>query len=302
MATRAHHNRHIFILADPVDTLDPEFDTTLVLSAGYERAGQSVSWHTAQDILVKSRRLYLSGRLVEPGDIVWQRCDPVNTVGYYEMLRHLCHVEATVLNAPEAVLQFHEKLTVMHFIDHPFYTAGSLENVRRAWDGLQDEGHKKVVIKVPSRFGGAGIQVADSCDGLLEHAKEMLPDSGYVIVQGFIKTGDEQVDTRVLMTPDTVIGALDRVAAEGAYLCNLHAGGSARANPGLTDVQKETVRRVQDFMRDHNMYFAGIDFLGNILTEVNITCPTTILQMNQIYGRNLEDILIEDTLNWPVDR
>lgn len=301
MNTSIEAQKRVFLITDPEDMTDispKATNTTSLLYQEYAKhLGEAASWHTKDNVFVKGDKLYLSGVPVREDDIVWVRLDPVNTVSYYEMLRLLCHVKhGHFINPPEAILKFHDKLTTNRFIDEPYCAASSLENIERAYKHLSTSGYDSFIIKVPSRCGGQGVHMAATLEDLLAYGKELLPDSGYVVVQGFVETGHEQVDTRVLITTDKVLGCVDRVAPEDSFICNLSAGGTARESGPLSDAQKAIVKDIQQFMAEENIYIAALDFLGNFLIETNVSCPAAAGYLNKLNGVNVQQELVKETL------
>lgn len=284
---------HVFIIGDPMEQLQPQFDTSLLLMRKYNDMDQSVSWHITKDIFTRGRMLYLSGVPVLKNDIVWMRCDPVNTVEYYEMLRRLALVEATILNDPKAILNFHDKLTTTLIDDNlTTYTVSSREGVEYAIKHLNVQGYRRYVIKAPSLFGGRGVYFAATVDEAADAFDKVAKYSGYAIVQGFVSTGNRQVDRRVLVTPDLMLGAIDRVAPENSLLCNLHSGGSAEKAGKLSAREENIIRQVQDIMRDAGVFLAGLDFMNGHLIEVNITCPSAVPQMKKVDNPDVDMVLI----------
>ncbi len=285
----------VFFIGDPEETLHKKIDSSLLLKKGYERHGYHATWHTSEDIFIKNKQLYLSGVPVLENDLVWLRNDPVNSVHYYELLRQLCHVNAKILNSPQSILTFHDKLSTMHISDNSLYSASSLDNVKRAYRHLTVDGYQEFIVKAPSEFGGKSIYKASSLEELIEHAETLISDSGYVIIQGYIKTGIEQIDTRVVITQDDVLGMLDRVAPEGSYICNISKGGTVRKNKGLTDWQKVKISETQQLMKEHDIFIAGVDFLGDFIIEINISCPSACVLINEISGGTIENKIVQAT-------
>lgn len=291
-----HSKPHIFFLGDPLDTLKAESDSSLLLLNGYKTRDLETSWHTAKDISLQNNTLYLSGHKVEKKDIVWIRNEPHNTIQYYEMMRLLCHVDARFLNCPKAILSFHDKLSTLYIEHSRLCTAASIETTKKIWDDYNQKGHKQLILKVPSRFGGTGIKKVNSKPEAIETAKELLKDSGYIIIQPYISTGEEQTDTRVVITPTQILGSLDRVAPENDYICNISKNGFFRIATPLSKKQEKMLKNIQELMKKENIFLAGIDFLGDFLTEINITCPATLVKLNELYKTKTENKIIDESL------
>lgn len=288
---------HIFFIGDAIETLKQEADTSLTIKSAYEAREQSTSWHTPDAIFTKGRHLFLNGVPVLKNDIVWLRCDPHNTVHYYEMLRRLCATDAVFLNDPKSILTFHDKLSANHLNEVYQYTVSNEDNVRRCYKHLTTAGFSKFIVKAPSRFGGDRIYKAESLEELLQIFNENVEDSGYVIMQGFINM-DKPTDTRVLITHDKIIGVVDRIAKEGDFICNLSAGGTQGLNTKLSETQLSLVKSAQKLLRQNDIFLAGLDFLGDKLIEVNVSCPSAVVYINKVTGDAVEFDIIDAAQEW----
>lgn len=284
--------KRVFIIGEPLEETDPTMDTGTLLMEAYQKRGDTVSWHTTDEIFTKYRTLYLDGQEVGKDDIVWIRCNPTNTIEFYELLRRLCHVDAKFVNSPQAILLYHDKLFASSFDDAHQYTATGLKSVKRCYELLMVDGFEKFVVKSPSRYGGKNIEFADNLAEIEQAYAKLVDDSGYVIIQGFVKQ-ERIVDTRVLLLPEQVLGTINRVAKEGSLLCNLHSGASVEKGPKLSERRLEIVKNVQKSMRENNIFFVGLDFLGDSLVEVNVSCTTTVRQLNALEGGQFEFDMIE---------
>lgn len=288
---------HVFIIGDPIESLKQEVDASLKIKEAYEAREQSVSWHTPDAIFTKGRHLFLNGVPVLQNDIVWFRCDPANTVHYYELLRRLCAVDAYILNSPQAILNFHDKLSTSSLTNTCQYTVSNEANVSRCYKHLTTAGHEKFIVKAPSRFGGQSVYKVENLDELMAAFHDNIDDSGYVIVQGFIEM-EKPTDTRVLITPYKIIGVFDRVAKDGDFICNMAAGRTAEASKKLSDKQFSYVKQTQSLMLDNDIFLAGIDLLGDELIEINVSCPGGIIYINEVSNDTVEFDIIDAAQDW----
>jgi glutathione synthase len=217
----------------------------------------------------------------------------VNTVQYYELLRHLLGLPGVFLNTPEAILTCHDKHIVSEFRKDRF-TVSSQKDMAHIWRKMHWRGHRKIVIKAPSRFGGQGIAFATSEQEAMEHTEHLLPDSGYIIVESYVpEPGRPHVDTRVMVCNGEIVGVVDRVAKERGLLSNLHQGATACANSGLSKTQAALLDKAMEKIAGHGVFLAGIDFLEDEITEINISCPSAARQINQVTGMKVEKTLVE---------
>jgi glutathione synthase/RimK-type ligase-like ATP-grasp enzyme len=286
--------RHVFFIGDPLSEINVDLDTSLSLKAAYESREQSTSWHTPDEIFTKGAKLFLSGVPVLKNDIVWLRCDFVNKVGHYEFLRRLCNIDANFVNSPQAILTFHDKLTTCFFQDtHKYYTVSSIESLKKCCDHLAVEGFSSFVVKSPTSFQGKGVALAHTYDEVEALYRKFIEESGYVIVQGLVDM-DPLVDTRVSITPNKIVNVFGRKAQQGEFLCSPCSGGTMVEVGDLSEEQSKVVENVQTYMKENDIFFVGLDFLGDVLTEVNISCTGGIRVYDKAFGASTAYDLIDE--------
>jgi glutathione synthase len=285
----------IFFLGDALDTLDHEWDSSLRLKAAYQRRGRATAWATYEDIMVRGRTLVLAGEAVGPDDLVWLRFDPSVSIRYYETLRALCHVEARMINHPAAVLTVHDKRAALELCPRPTYSLFSSAQLAPAVAEMRGLGVTTLVLKPPSLFGSKGVQfiAIDDAAALMAGFAELVGLFGYVIAEPYLGPGNGKppIDTRVLLTCDRVIGVIERVIPPGGR--GLHDVTAARP---FSPVQSRLVGAAMDYMRGHGIFLAGLDFLGDHLTELNVSCPGAIPEINLFCHIQAEDEIVADLL------
>ena len=140
---------------------------------------------------------------------------------------------------------------------------------------------RKVVLKPLYGSGGAGVLVMDKEDRNLSSALELLTTSFTrpVMVQSYIK--DARLgDKRVMVLGGEAIGAILRVPRPYDHRANLHAGGQAQP-VSITDHDHAIVKALSPHFKRLGLHFVGIDIIGGYLTEINVTSPTGIIEMEQ---------------------
>jgi glutathione synthase len=140
-------------------------------------------------------------------------------------------------------------------------------------------------------FGGREVLIARDGDPNLSTLFELATRDGqtWTIAQEFVpaaKLGDK----RILLVDGTPIGAVMRVPAEGELRNNFHAGGSP-ALTQLTPRDREICERLGPFLRARGQFFVGIDVLGEFLTEINVTSPTGMQEINRLGGLAGDDTM-----------
>jgi glutathione synthase len=149
------------------------------------------------------------------------------------------------------------------------------------------------VIKPWDGNGGRGVVVTFPGDRNLTSLAEILTQDGrqYAITQKFVEEV-EQGDKRILLFDGEPVGAMLRVPQAADHRANMHAGGQVVACD-LSDADRAICDAIGPALREHGMVFAGIDVIGDRLTEINVTSPTGIQEMNRLYGAHLEGILVD---------
>ncbi|MGE5506457.1 MAG: ATP-grasp domain-containing protein [Actinomycetota bacterium] len=278
-----------FFLGDPQDKLDKEWDSSLRLMAEHGRRGAQAHWVTLDDVLVRGRTLLLGGVAVKPEDVVWLRLDPSTELRWSESLRALCHVDARLVNPPAAVLTVHDKRAALALSPRPSYGVFSAPQLELAVDELDRAGIRRVVLKPPSLFGGRGVTILDLAerDAIRASFAELLPLFGHVLVEPFLSAAAE---VRVLMTARRVVGVFER-----PFETETKKGWPRPIE--LTPEQRRLAGAAMEAMRRDGIFMAGLDFLGDTLTEINVSCPGAIPEVN-LLDPGAEGRIVDDLQAW----
>jgi glutathione synthase len=150
-----------------------------------------------------------------------------------------------------------------------------------------------MIVKPLDGKGGEGIFHLTADDrnlgSILEQSTQF--ETRAIMAQEYlpaIRTGDK----RILLLEGEAIGAVLRVPAESESRANLHVGGRAVAAP-LDDDDRRIISRVGPFLKDQGLFFVGIDVIGGKLTEINVTSPTGIQEINALDETKLEALIID---------
>jgi len=270
--------RFVHIIVNPIETLRKDMDCSLFLYNRYRDRGYTVFLHEPHNISMRGHDLILSG--IPPGenDVIWNRLDEVNTVEYYEKLRLMANTSSRMINSPATILLRHGKLITMPFIDE-----SRVHNIHAfsCWDDLEWRSshllrkYGRVVIKAPSLCGGAGVEFADSMEGLKSSYDRLIKESGYVLVVPFYRDGiigGNVTDRRIVLTQNSILCSNDRIAENEDRKCNSHDGARCELVEEVTPEQERICRRIQEYMSEEDIFIAGVDFLGSFVSEINITC------------------------------
>ena len=302
--------RHLFV-TDPLASLNVTADTSVVFMQEAARRGHEVAacevheidvapdglaraWVTETTLLdspaaqawVKTgERGY---RALGEFDVVWMRKDPPYDLNYFFATHVLSLVpEGTlVVNDPRGLREVTEKLFVLRF---PELAAETLVSRRIAeLEAFRDELGGEAIIKPVDSCGGEGVFHLTPGDRNVRALLEMSTagETRYLIAQRYIPEVREG-DKRIILLEGEPIGAVMRVPEHYETRANFHVGGSA-AKATLTPRDREICAALAPALREHGILFAGIDVIGRYLTEVNVTSPTGVQEINRLDGVRLE--------------
>ncbi|MDJ0846911.1 MAG: glutathione synthase [Myxococcota bacterium] len=306
------HRTFLFVM-DPIGAVDIDADTTFVLMLEAQRRGHRVLYADPADLgvedgrpVVRARPVTLrreAGNHVDLGpvrnlvldddvDLVWQRKDPPVDAEYVTatQILGLCR-RARVLNRPAGILAANEKLYACAFPDLMVETLVTRE-IPRLVDFMAKLGGEMIVKPLDGK-GGEGIFHIGHDDrnlfSILEQSTAF--ETRRVMAQRYlpeVRKGDK----RILLVDGEPIGAVLRVPAEKETRSNLHVGGQ----PALTHLDEDDrriVARLAPSLRRDGLFFVGIDVIGGRLTEVNVTSPTGVQEVNRLEDTCLEARILD---------
>ncbi|QDH17559.1 glutathione synthase [Swingsia samuiensis] len=217
-------------------------------------------------------------------DVVLMRQDPPFDMGYITATHLLEHIHGVgkgrslVVNDPVSVRNAPEKLLVTHF---PQLMPPTLI----AWDSRDIDAfrqkHGDIIVKPLYGNGGAGIFRIKPDDGNLKALLEMhfARSREPLMIQRY-EAAVRKGDKRIILVDGKAIGAINRVPADGETRSNMHVGG--RPEPvDLTERDLEICESIGPYLRDHGLIFTGIDVIGDWLTEINVTSPTGLQELDR---------------------
>ncbi len=220
-------------------------------------------------------------------DVILMRQDPPFDMSYItatHLLEHV-HPHTLVVNDPVHVRNAPEKLFVTHFdgLMPPTLITSDRDEIL----AFRRE-HRDIIVKPLFGNGGAGVfhitEGDENLNALLEVFTQLYREP--VIVQRYIpevRAGDK----RIILTDGVAVGAVSRVPAAGEARSNLHVGGKA-VKATLTTREREICAAIGPALRDRGLIFVGIDVIGDYLTEINVTSPTGLQEINRLDGVMLE--------------
>ncbi|MCV2894046.1 glutathione synthase [Lentibacter sp. XHP0401] len=225
-------------------------------------------------------------------DVVWLRQDPPFDM-FYITTTHILdriHPETLVVNDPFWVRNYPEKLLVLDFPDltPPTMVTRDLEELK----AFKAE-HNDVILKPLYGNGGAGVFRLTPEDRNLASLHELFSANSRepLIMQKFLPDVSNG-DKRVILVDGEPVGAINRVPAAGETRSNMHVGGRPE-KIGLTERDLEICARIGPLLKEKGQVFVGIDVIGDYLTEINVTSPTGIQELERFDGVNIAEKIWE---------
>jgi glutathione synthase len=302
-------------IIDPIDRLDPTHDTSVALMEAAQILGHEVwitqansltviasqTWATVTpvqltpvtlgvDRWVAAETWFELGKaeflLLETFDVVWMRTDPpVNTAYLYAtyLLDYVNPAKTRVVNSPSGIRAANEKMYALQFLRSTPTTIVT-QNKQVIRDFLAQEG--RVVMKPLGGKAGEGILFLEEGDRNFNSLIEISTVQGTlpVMVQTYLpdaKLGDK----RVVLLNGEPIGAVNRVPTGDDFRGNMAVGGRAD-QVDVTDRDREIAAELAPQLRQDGLIFVGIDIIGGRLTEVNVTSPTGLREIDRLSGLN----------------
>ena len=297
----------VAIQMDPIETIDIDADSTFVLALEAQARGHLLYHYLPRQLSLASGRVLATARrlevrrrkgdhctLGEPEtvdlamvDIVLMRQDPPFDMSYISathLLEHI-HPATLVVNDPVEVRNAPEKLFITHF--HELMAPTLITADKDQVAAFRAE-HKDIVLK--PLYGGGGAAVFhlapedENLNALLEMFTQFFHEP--IIVQRYlpeVRGGDK----RIVLIDGEPAGAINRVPAKGEARANMHVG--ARPEKSALDArEREICEAIGPALKERGLIFAGIDVIGGYLTEINVTSPTGIQEINRFDGVCLE--------------
>ena len=227
-------------------------------------------------------------------DALLMRKDPpfdMNFIYATYLLERAEQAGVVVINRPQALRDCNEKLFATTFADCMVSTVvSSRASELRAF--IAEE--KDVIVKPLDGMGGSGIFRLTAGGSNIGSTLEMLTDLGQrpIMAQRYIpeiKDGDKRV---LMIDGEPVPFVLARIPQGDEIRGNLAAGGRGEAHP-INEHELRIAKRVGPELKKRGLLFVGLDVIGEYLTEVNVTSPTCIREIDAAYGYGIADKLIE---------
>ena len=300
----------VAIQMDPIELVDIDADSTFRIAEEAQTRGHDLFYYNPSKLIldngvVKAKGCKLKvmreqGNHFELGreqlvnlndfDVVWLRQDPPFDMGYitYTHILDRLGPDTLVVNDPFWVRNYPEKLLVLDFPDltPPTVIARDIEVLKEFKNKHQD-----IIIKPLYGNGGAGVFRLGPDDKNISSLHELFSgiNNEPLIAQKFLPDVSKG-DKRVILVDGTPVGAINRVPAQGETRSNMHVGGRPEKIE-LSERDLEICAKIGPLLKEKGQIFVGIDVIGHWLTEINVTSPTGIQELERFNNENIAGLI-----------
>lgn len=302
------------VVMDPIDSITPYKDTTLALLLEAQSRGWPIHYMTLADLFIQEGVAYGHGHALTVRDdnhdwhhlgeattlplgeldaILMRKDPPFDTEYIYAtyILERAQAAGCLIVNRPSALRDVNEKMAITAFPElcAPTIVTRSAAAVRQF---LEAQG--EIVLKPLDGMGGSRIFRVGRGDPNLSVILEVLTEHGtrFAMAQAYlsaISAGDKRI---LVIDGEPVPYSLARIPAAGESRGNLAAGGRGEGMP-LTDGERAICAAVAPMLRERGLLFAGLDVIGDRLTEINVTSPTCMRELQGLYNINIAGQLLD---------
>ena len=310
------HKLKIALQMDPLEKLDLNGDSTFILGFEAIKRGFELYFYSPSDLIYKDNSVYAKAKVLNLAfeneketfnygkikvlklsslDVILMRQDPPFNMSYITATHILEKVasQTLILNNPFHVRNAPEKIFVTEFskfMPETLITREPNEIIK-----FKNK-NKNIIVKPLYGNGGEGVfYVKDN-------------DSNFnVIIENFLSSSEEQFiiqsyipevkkgDKRIILIDGEAVGAINRIPSKNENRSNMHVGGKP-TKTSLNKNDKLICETISPYLKAKGLFLVGIDIIGNFLTEINVTSPTGIREINRLNKTNIEKIFWDKIL------
>jgi len=297
----------IAIQMDPLESVNIKSDSTYILALEAQKRGYRLFHYLPENLIYENGRVSALGNafklfpnkkiffkksktqkiFLDDYDVVLVRQDPPFNMSYITAtyLLEMVSNKTLILNDPKSIRDNPEKLSMFNFKSIIPPTLIS-KNIEQCFNFQKK--YKKTIIKPLYGNGGEGISKLDGTSTILK-SKILKLINKYkqpIVIQKYL-TEIKEGDRRIILIDGEYAGSVARIPKKGSVTANFHTGGTAK-KVGLVRRDKKICNILKPFLKKNKLFFTGIDVIGNYLTEINVTSPTGIQEINRLNGVRLE--------------
>ena len=302
---------NVALQMDPVETIDINGDSTFAMGLEAQNRGYNLFHYQVGDMSYMNDKVKAYARpltirreqgnhytlgdtkhmdLGDEIDVILMRQDPPFHMGYItatHILEHI-HPKTIVVNDPASVRNAPEKIFLTRFpaLMPPTMITSNADDV---WAFRAE--YNDIIVKPLYGNGGAGVFRISEGDQNLASLIEMFREfyTEPFIVQKYL-SDVRKGDKRIILVDGEPVGAINRVPNKGEVRSNMHVGGEARKTQ-LTEREKEICDIIGPVLKEQDQIFVGIDVIGDYLTEINVTSPTGIQEIQRFDGTDIASLI-----------
>lgn len=302
----------ITFLMDPLERIDIHKDTTYLFMLEARKRGHSIYHLLPGNVYVdngrvmgdvekvtlqKGERWFCLGERheVELADMnaVFMREDPPFDMDYLysTYLLGLIEEKVFIVNSPRGIREANEKLYALNFPD--IIPESLVSNSITRLKAFLARVGGKMVVKPLNSCGGNGVFAVFSEDKNTNAILEMVTDSEkrQILAQRYIPEV-RRGDKRLILLDGEPIGAVNRVPSDEEHRGNIHVGARCE-KAEVTDRDLYISKTISSKLIEDGLYFIGLDVIGGVITEINVTSPTGIQEINRLDGVSLEGKVLD---------
>ena len=297
----------IAIQMDDIEKIDYEFDSSFMIALEAQKRNYEIFYYNPDDLFINAGTVKAKGFFLELIDekqnyfkflsnkievkleefkFIFLRQDPPFNMHYITSTYLLdCLPPSTkVINNPTAVRNSAEKILPFKFKEFipPTLISQSVDEIKKFF-----KTHNDIIIKPLYGNGGEGIyrSKASNIEGIDTSGNYLeMP----IMLQKYIPEISKG-DRRLIFFDGEYVGSVSRIPLKGSIKANFHAGGKAKKT-GLVFRDQQIIERLGEQFKKLDLFFVGIDIIGDYLTEINVTSPTGIKQINKLNNVKLEQV------------
>src|ERR1051326_1060920 len=299
----------LLYVMDPLSRVLVDKDTTFAFMLEGQRRGHEQHQCGIEDLFVERAVPHARVRYVEVQradvhytlgeertlpldglDVILMRKDPPFDLAYYFATHVLGLVDpgtTLVVNDPRGLREANEKLYALHFPDviPESLVSADPARLKAFMDALGGE----MIVKPLDGCGGAGVFHLHRGDRNLNSILELSTANGtrLVMAQRYLPAVRTEGDKRLIVLAGEPLGAIARVPQEDEHRGNIHVGGRVQA-AAVDARDREICRRMAPRLETDGLWFVGLDIIGGLVTEVNVTSPTGVQEIDRLDGACLE--------------
>lgn len=307
---------NVGIVMDPIENIKPHKDSSFAMLLEAQRRGHNLIYMQPEDLFLKNgqawamtselkvwdrerqEQYYGFGgshqRPLKELDIILIRQDPPFNTDYLYSTHILEQAEAEgvlVVNKPQSLRDANEKLFASWFPEciPPTMVSANMDQLKTFV-----KEHRDTILKPLDAMGGSSIFRVKYDDPNISVIIESMTDFGkhHIMAQTFlpeIKAGDKRV---LIINGEPIDYTLARIPAEGETRGNIAAGGTGVGMP-ITDRERWLCEQIAPKLKAKGLYFVGLDVIGDYITEINVTSPTCIRELDTQFGLNIAGTLFD---------